>query len=262
MPQFLISLLHWSHISFPGAFFWGLQTASCHWGPDLENRVGVKAIQSAIHVVLSSLRLTSYTVYCLDERALFSSSFVAIFCWFLPSNVPIMLYNICYWWLFLSQGNWGTKYLAYPKIQRPKPCLLMFASLVALDSFHQLLSTQLMANLTLEWSGGSLFHPLSHINSKTPFCCIETVANNTLNHQHVVFDRLWANFKHNFLIDKCSCKMVNILPSDIFNSSAISCNFNLQSARMSLWSFWCFLRQLPNFSDLSVQHHLCMYNRI
>ena len=69
----------------------------------------------------------------------------------------------------------------------------MFVSLVALDSFHLLLSTQLTADLTPEWSGGSMFHPLSHIYAKTPFCYIETDTKNTLNHQHVVFDRVWAN---------------------------------------------------------------------
>ena len=48
--------------------------------------------------------------------------------------------------------------------------------------------------LTLEWSGGSIFHPLSNIYAKTPFCCIETAANNALNRRCVVvFDRLWAN---------------------------------------------------------------------
>ena len=41
---------------------------------------------------------------------------------------------------------------------------------------------------------GSMFHPLSHIYAKTPFCCVKTVANNTLSCQCVVvFDRLWAN---------------------------------------------------------------------
>ena len=30
--QFLISLLYWSQISFPGAFFWGLQTAQSRFG--------------------------------------------------------------------------------------------------------------------------------------------------------------------------------------------------------------------------------------
>ena len=110
-----------------------------------------------------------------------------------------MLYNIHYWWFFLSQGNRWAKYLANPKIQRSKPCLLIFASLVALDSFHLLLSTQLTANLTPEWSGGSMFHPLSHIYTKTPFCCFETVANNALNHQRIiVFDRWWANMAPTF----------------------------------------------------------------
>ena len=73
-----------------------MQTASSRWGPDLENRVGAEAIRSAIHVVLPSLRSTCDTVYCLGERALFSSSFVADFGRFLPSNASIMLYNIRY----------------------------------------------------------------------------------------------------------------------------------------------------------------------
>ena len=194
MLQFPISL-HWSQISSSGAFFWALQTARSHWRPDLENSVGAKAIWSAIHVVLPSLRLTCDTVHCLGERALFLL-YLWLFLWwfFFPSNAPIMLYNICCWWFFLSQGNQWTKYVAHPKIWRPKPCLLMFASLISLDSFHLLLSTQLTVDLTPEWSGRSIFHPLSHIYAKTPFCCIETVANNTLNHWHIVaFDRLWAN---------------------------------------------------------------------
>ena len=71
------------------------------------------------------------------------------------------------------------------------------------------------------FDSGSMFQPLSHIYTKTPFCCIETVANNALNCWCVVvFDQLWANaaptLKHNFLIDKCSCKIMNTLLSDIF----------------------------------------------
>ena len=114
--------------------------------------------------------------------------------WFLPSNAPIMPDNIYYWWFFLSQGNRWTKYLVHPKIWGPKPCLQMFASLVILDGFHLLLSTQLTVDLTPEESGGSMFHPLSHIYAKSPFCCVKTVANNALNCRCVVvFDWLWAN---------------------------------------------------------------------
>ena len=77
-----VSFLHTfqqSQISFPGPFFWGLYLASRRLGPDLENRVVVEAIRTAIHVVLPSLRSTCNTVHCLGERALFSSSFVAVF---------------------------------------------------------------------------------------------------------------------------------------------------------------------------------------
>ena len=65
------------------------------------------------------------------------------------------------------------------KIWRSRPCLRMFASLVTLDGFHMQLSTQLTAVLIPEGSGGSMFHLLSYIHTKTLFCCVETVANNT-----------------------------------------------------------------------------------
>ena len=35
-----------------------------------------------------------------------------------------------------------------------------------------------------------------------------------------------AHFEYSFLIDKCSCKIVKALLSDIFNFSTISRNFN------------------------------------
>ena len=127
-------------------------------------------------------------------KSTFLSSFVAVFWRFLPLNAPIMLDDICYWWFFLSQSNWWTKYFAHPKIWRPKSCLLIFASLVTLDNFYLLLSTQQTADLTPEWSGGPMFQPLSHIYAKNPFCCLEIVANNVLNHQRIiVFGQLWAN---------------------------------------------------------------------
>ena len=154
-----------------------------------------------------------------------------------------MLYNICYWWFFLSRGNRWTKYLANPKIRKPKSCLLMFASLVALDCFHLLLSTQLIADLTPEWSGGPMFHPLSHIYAKTLFLMLKQLQTMLWIVDALLFlivSKRGTHFEHFFLIDKCSCKMVNTLGSDIFNSYVISHNFNLRSAKMSLWSFLVF----------------------
>ena len=138
----------------------------------------------------------------------------------------------------------------------------MFASLIALNSFHLLTSTQLTTNLTLEWSGGSMFHPLSHIYAKTPFCCAETT--------FWIVDALLflidcskssTHFEHSFLVDKCVCKMVNTLSSDIFDSSAISRNFNLLSVKTSLWSFF-FSRTTAESSNSAVQHRLCLYDHI
>ena len=140
-----------------------------------------------------------------------------------------MLYNICYWCFFLSQGNLWTKYLARPKIRRTKLCLLVFASLVALDGFHRLLSPQLTTDLTLEWSGESMFYPWLLNYAKLLF-----VALKQLQRTLWMVDAL-------FLIDcehtDISCKAENTLASDIFNSSAISRTFNLRSVKTSLWSF-------------------------
>ena len=92
-------------------------------------------------------------------------------------------------------------------------------------------------------NGGSLFHWMSNINAKTLFYSVVTLANNTLNRRRVVvFDRLWANaaIEYSFLIDKCRWKMVNTLPSDISNYSAISRNFNSLFAKTSWWIFFVF----------------------
>ena len=118
-------------------------------------------------------------------------------------HTTIMLYNICYWWFFLSQSNWWPKFLVHPKICRTKPCLLMFASLVTLDSFHLLLSSQLTTDLTPKWSGGSIV---------TYLCKKSFVA--------------------------------------------------LKQLQKTLWSFWCVLGQLLNLGNLSIQLHLCLYDRV
>ena len=77
--QFRQSLLHWSQISFPGVFFLGLQTGSSRWEPNPENTMVGVAIQSTIRAILPLLLSTCDTMYCLGERALFSSSFGVVF---------------------------------------------------------------------------------------------------------------------------------------------------------------------------------------
>ena len=57
-----------------------------------------------------------------------------------------------------------------------------------------------------------------------------------------LFDCEQMHFEYSFLIDKYSCKMVNTLLSDIFNSSAILQNFNIRSVKTSWWSFLVFSR--------------------
>ena len=265
IPQFPISLLHWSQISFTVAFFWGLQTASNCSGPDLENTMAAEAIWRAIHVVLPSLRSTCDTVHCFRERALFSFSFATVFWRFLFSNVPIMLYNIHYWWgssflkvideqntlRFPKYGgqNYACWYLILWLLWTPFSwcCPLndsRFNSGVTWWIDVSSIVTCLRKNsFLLHWNSCKQCSKLS-----TRCCFWSTVSERD------------THFEHSFLIDKCLCKIVNTLPSDIFISSAISRNFNLRSSKTSLWSCWCFPGQLPNLSDLSVQYHLCLYD--
>ena len=187
-PQFPISL-HLSQISLLRTFFWGLQTASSHWGPDLENGVGAEAIWSAIRIVLPSFRSTYDTVHCLGERALFSS-FVAVFWLFLPPNTPIMLYNIHYWWFFLFQGNQWTKYVAHPKIQRPKPACWCWR----LWSLWMTFTYCCPLSWLSIWLRSKAVVPCflhCHIFMQKLLLVALKVANNTLNRRRVVvFDRL------------------------------------------------------------------------
>ena len=133
------------------------------------------------------------------------------------------------------------KILAHQKIRRPKPCLLMFASLVVLDGFHLLLSTQLTADFTQEWSSGSMFHPLSRIYANSPFCLIETVANNALNRRRVVvFDQLWANaaptLNTAFSLTNVYAKWwIHYL---LTSSTPLQAYATLRSAKTSLWRFF------------------------
>ena len=153
------------------------------------------------------------------------------------------------------------------KILRLKPCMFIFAYLVTLDSFHLLLSTQMIADLTPEWSGGSRFHPLSHIYTKTPFCCIETVANNALNRRRVVvFDRLWANTAPTF---NTGFSLTNVRAKWWIHCLLISLTPLLSHAtsiydwpKWVCWVFCCFSGQLLNLGNLRVQHHLCLYDRV
>ena len=139
-------------------------------------------------------------------------------------------------------------------------------ALVALDGSHLLLSTQLTTDLTPKWNEGSMFNPLSDIYMKTPFCCIETVANNTLNHWHIVFDRLWANVAPTLIT---AFLMTNVHAKWWIHCLLI-CSTPLPSHATSIyyWSkqvcgvFVCFSGQLPNLDNLSLQHHLCLYDHI
>ena len=111
-----------------------------------------------------------------------------------------------------------------------KTLLLMFASLVALDGFQLLLSSQLTADLTPEWCGGSMFHPLSDIYAETPLYYVGTV-----DQLWATRRPLWTQLSHwqTFMKDR------QTLSSDIFISFDIPRNFNLRSVKTR---FFCIFR--------------------
>ena len=106
---------------------------------------------------------------------------------------------------------------------------------------------------------------VSSIYAKTSFCCIETVANNALNHEHIfVFDckltqyPLWTHLSHwqmfmqngqytAFWYLQLLCYLTT---TSIYNWLKWVCAI-----------FWCFPGQLPNLGNLSVQYHLCLYDQ-
>ena len=92
--------------------------------------------------------------------------------------------------------------------------------------------------------GGSMFHPLSHIDAKTPFRYIET---------HCCFwstvSKRGTHFEHSFLIDKSSCKMwihYLLISSTPLLSHATSIYDQPK------WVFWCFQGQVSILGEFSI----------
>ena len=153
----------------------------------------------------------------------------------------------------------------HSKIRRSKPCLLMFASLVALDDFHLQLSSQLTIDLIPEWNGGSMFHPLSHIYAKIFFASLKKLQTTPW-----IADVL-------FLID---CEQTQYPLWTLLSHWQI---FMQNGKYTAFWYFYllCYLTQIQftidknefvdflsfpgqllNLGDLSVEYYLHLYDRI
>ena len=138
--------------------------------------------------------------------SIFPFSFVAIFWRFLPSNPPIMLYNIRYWCFFFSLGNLINKI----------PCVSQNTEVNNLPAAVH--SADCRFDSRMKW----WIHVSSIVTylRKNHFCCVEIVANNVLIFStHCCFwsteSKRGTHFEHSFLNDKYSCKMINTLSSDI-----------------------------------------------
>ena len=157
-------------------------------------------------------------------------------CILTPSSF-ILVYNICCWWSFFSQGNQWRKNLALPKIQSQNLArwgLRLLSLWTAFSCCCPLIWQQI-------WLQSEVVAPYfiyCHIfTPKLLFVALKQFQTR-LWIVHALFffinceqtrDPLWTQF----LIDEYSCKIGNTLPSEIFNSPAISCNFNLLSAETS-----------------------------
>ena len=105
------------------------------------------------------------------------------------------------------------------------------------------------------------------ITQKLLFYCAETVANNDLNCRCVVvFDRLGASVVPTL---NTAFSLTNVHAKWWIHCLLIS-STPLLSRVTSIYDrpkwvcgvFWCFQGQLLNLDDLSVQHHLCLYNHV
>ena len=108
---------------------------------------------------------------------------------------------------------------------------------------------------------------VTYLCRKHPFCCVETVANNALNHRCiVVFGWLLANTAPTF---NAAFSLTNVHAKWWIYFLLIS-STPLLSHATSIYNrpkqvcgdFWCFLEQLLYLGNLGVQHHLCLYDRI
>ena len=119
------------------------------------------------------------------------------------------------------------------------PCQLIVEFLIALDGFHQL-----TIFLFQVCSGGSMFHPLPHTDAKILFPRLNSSKQRSKSSTRYCFwsdvSKRGTNFENNLRITKDSCKIINILPSDIFKMSAISRNFDLRSPKTIMWTFVMF----------------------
>ena len=223
---------------FPWRIFWGLPKASSRWGPDLENSVSAEAIRSGFHVVFAinaidlwhgalSWWTSTFFVfiwgYFFFFFAISSSKCYIIFAIGGPSflkeideqNIlPADVHVFCHF----GRLSRAVVHLADNRFDPGVKWWINVSSIV----------TYLRENsFLLRWN-------IWKQRSESSMCCYFLIGKIT-------------HFEHNFFIDKCSRKIVKALPSDIFNYSAISHNFNVQPAKMSLWIFLVFSRTDAEF---------------
>ena len=157
---------------------------------------------------------------------------------------------------FLPQGSRWTKYVAHPKIRRPKPCLLMFASLVTVSWL-------------LIWILSEVVDPcFNHYHKfmQNIFSYVETVSNMlwivnaslTLIDCEQTVHPLWTHLSHWRIFMKNGEYTAFWYPRLLLSQASSVYDRPKQVCAV----FWCFPEPMPNLGDLSVRHHVCHYDNI
>ena len=178
-----------------------------------------------------------------------------------------MLY-IRYWWFFLSQGNRWTKYLAHPKRNGGQNlaywCLRLWSLWTAftcccLLSWQPiLLRSELVDSCFIHCHMSTpklLFVALKLLRTEL---CIGDALLFLIDYeqtQHPLWTQIshWQMFMQKGKFTAFWCLQLLCYLTKL--QFTIDLNEFVEF-------FCCFPEQLPNLDDLSVQHHLCLYNQV
>ena len=207
-------------------------------------------------------------VHCLGERALFSSSFVAIFFFFF-CDFFLQIHQYCYI-IFAIDGS------SFPKVidEQNRLCIPKYRG--------QNLACWCLC-LWLLWTAFTCCCPLGWLliwlqNEVVDPCFI---------HGHIFTQKLLVvlkqlqttlNRRHLFLIDceqtqhslwtKLSHRQIFMQNGEYIAIWYLQLHCYLTQLQFTISQnkfvefFWCFSGQLPNLGNLSIQHHLCLYDHI
>ena len=199
-----------------------------------------------------------YTLHCLVERVIFSFAFLAVFWWFLPLNA-----SVCYI-IFAIDGSSFLKIINEPCTSQNTEAKTLPADVCVFGRFGQL-STDAVHSMDC-WF-------VSRVKCWIHISSIVTYLRKSSFLLH------WNTFKQRSESSTHCCFWSTVIKSASNLNTAFSfsnvhakwwihCLLISSAALLSHttsiydWLKRVFLGQLPNIGALSIQHHLCLYDRV